>query len=128
MPGGKDIAERARACVGVRFRPQGRDGRGLDCVGVASFAFEVESPRDYRLRGGKVEEIERRIAGMALARIAAEAAREGDLLLLASAPTQLHFAVLTQSGFVHADARLRRVVETPGRPRWPVISVWRRED
>jgi cell wall-associated NlpC family hydrolase len=125
---GSDIARRARACVGVPFRPQGRDAqRGLDCIGLAGFAFGVETPRDYRLRGGDAGEVEGRIAALGLARIDAQAAREGDLLLLQAAPTQLHFAVMTADGFVHADARLRRVVETPGPPGWPIISAWRQE-
>ena len=50
----------------------------------------------------------------------------GDLLLLAVAADQLHLAVRTDDGFVHADARLRRVVHTPGDPPWPLIAVYRR--
>lgn len=49
----------------------------------------------------------------------------GDLLLCAVADNQLHLAVVTERGFVHADARLRRVVETPGAVPWPVLSAHR---
>jgi murein DD-endopeptidase / murein LD-carboxypeptidase len=35
--------------------------------------------------------------------------------------------VLTDGGFVHADAGLRRVVETPGRPDATLIGAWREE-
>jgi hypothetical protein len=42
-------------------------------------------------------------------------------------PAQLHLAILTGRGFIHADARLRRVVETPGRPDPAPIMVWREE-
>ena len=34
---------------------------------------------------------------------------------------------VSRGGFVHADAQLRRVVERPGEPPWPVIGIWRFE-
>ena len=50
----------------------------------------------------------------------------GDLLVCSVAADQLHLAILTDRGLVHADARLRMVVETPGAAPWPVLSVHRR--
>ena len=122
-------ARAARGCVGTRFRPQGRDPRAaLDCVGRAGVALGVEGlPTGYALRGGDPATAAAVIAAAGLRPVAADAAAEGDLLLLATGPAQLHFAVLTDTGFVHADARLRRVVETPGRPDWPVLGAWRAE-
>jgi hypothetical protein len=38
---------------------------------------------------------------------------------------QFHLAVATGPTFVHADARLRRVVERPWPLPWPVEGVWR---
>jgi murein DD-endopeptidase / murein LD-carboxypeptidase len=124
---GEEIARAARMCIGVPFRPQGRDPqRALDCVGVAGFAFGREDlPRGYALRGGLVSRIGAELAARGLRPIEGDQAAEGDLLLIESGPRQLHFAVKTGRGFVHADARLRRVVETPGQPPWPVIGVWR---
>lgn len=124
---GREIARAARRCVGVRFRPQGHDpAHGLDCVGLAGVAFGRTSlPRDYALRGGDGCRIGAVIEALGLRRIEAGEAEAGDLLLLAAGPRQFHFAVLTETGFVHADARLRRVIETPGRPQWPVIDAWR---
>ncbi len=49
----------------------------------------------------------------------------GDVLVMRSGPEQLHLGVVTELGLVHADAGLRRVVERPGRPEWPVLGVWR---
>jgi hypothetical protein len=49
-------------------------------------------------------------------------------MLVESGPRQFHVLVKTTTGFVHADAGLRRVVETPGRPGWPVIGIWREAD
>ena len=120
---------RARALVGTQFRPQGRaPEHGLDCVGLACVCFRIPSaivPADYRLRGGDRRRLE---LGMTrfFRRVSKKAALPGDLLLLSVSADQSHLAVLTERGFVHADARLRKVVETPGPPAWPVVSVWRR--
>jgi murein DD-endopeptidase / murein LD-carboxypeptidase len=128
MAGGEAIVARARACVGARFRPHGRDPRwGLDCVGVAAAAFGRVVAGGYPLRGGDPDVVSRRIAAMGLRPIAPDAAAAGDLVLMAAGPGQLHLAVLTERGFVHADAGLRRVVETPGRVAFAVIGAWREE-
>lgn len=115
----------ARAAVGVRFRLHGRDARGLDCLGLAGLAmraegFEGEIPSGYALRGGDAHRI---CAAIGAAGFAASDAT-GDLMLMRSGPGQLHFAISTGSGLIHADAMLRRVVERPDVP-WPVIGRWR---
>jgi hypothetical protein len=51
--------------------------------------------------------------------------KPGDILLLNAGPAQLHLGIWTGAGLIHADAALRRVVETPGLPRWPILSIWR---
>lgn len=124
-----DIVERARTLVGCRFRPQGRVPElGLDCIGLACAAYRIPSagiPSDYRLRGDHRGQL---VSGLRsrFRRVAKSAAKAGDLILLEVAPDQLHLAILTDRGFVHADARLRKVVETPGAPPWPILSVHRR--
>jgi lipoprotein Spr len=129
MTTSEEIARAARGCVGARFRAQGRGAEGLDCVGVAALAYrgrlQAPVPADYAQRGGDADAIGAAIERAGLRPVAVDAAGEGDLLLLATGPGQWHFAVLTGDGFVHADARLRRVVETPGRPEWPVAGAWR---
>lgn len=116
----------ARGAVGVRFRLHGRSAAdGLDCVGLAGLAFGVETPRGYRLRTGDAERVARAIAAAGLA--VAEDGAAGDLLLMRTGPGQLHLGVATDSGFVHADAGLGRVVERPGAPPWPVLGRWRKE-
>ncbi len=52
-------------------------------------------------------------------------ASPGDVLMLRTGPGQLHFAVRTTRGLVHADAALRRVVERPGPVEAPVLGCWR---
>lgn len=121
----RDAAERvaaARACVGARFRVHGRDpALGLDCVGVAAQAFGRPAPAGYAVRGGDAASVARAIDAAGLVRADPDA---GDLVLLALGAGQLHLAVLTPGGFVHADVRLRRVVETPGRPAGTVLAAW----
>ncbi len=118
----------ARRCIGARFRPHGRAiDHGLDCVGVAAIAFDRPVPAGYPLRGGDGQAIAAAIDRAGLRRIEADAAGQGSLVLLAAGLGQFHLAVLTERGFVHADAGLRRVVETPGRPGGIPIGVWNGE-
>lgn len=126
---GNDIVRRARAMLGVRFRPQGRDAAtGLDCVGLVAVAARVSLAslrHDYGLRGGSTAELEAGLTGVGLVPADPTAARPGDVLVVETGFRQLHLVILTESGFVHADAGLRRVVEVPGRAAWPVLSAWR---
>lgn len=126
---GLDHAARARALIGTRFRPQGRDAEsGLDCVGLVLCAFAMPAVavrRDYRMRGEHQREL---VEGLSASfrRVALSAARSGDVLLLRLAADQLHLAIVTPAGFVHADAGRGKVVEMAGAPAWPVIAVFRK--
>lgn len=121
------FARAARALVGCRFRPQGRDpASGLDCIGLVGSAFAIPAeriPHDYRLRGDHRAALE---GGLMVHFRRARTAREGDVLLLSVAPGQLHLGIKTDAGFVHAHAGLKRVVETPGEPQWPILAAFRR--
>ena len=119
-------AERARGAVGTRYRLHGRGGDGLDCVGLAGLAYDVPVPTGYRLRSGDLGAVERFALAAGLVRVGD--ARAGDLIAMASGPGQLHLGITTDTGFVHADASLRRVVERPGAPPWPMLARWRRGD
>ena len=124
-----EIVAAARACGGARFRAHGRDpAYGLDCVGVAAVAFGREVPGHYALRGGHPDMIARVIQHAGLRAVDTKAAGAGDLLLIDAGAGQLHLAVLTGRGFVHADAGLRRVVEAPGGPVGTLLGAWREED
>jgi hypothetical protein len=123
-----DYGERARALVATPFRLQGRGTGGLDCIGVALTTFDLPSGgtrRDYRLRGRYEGEL-REVLSMHFRRVPRTQLRSGDLLLMRVASDQLHLGVRTAAGFVHAHAGLRRVVETPGLPEWPVLGVYRK--
>ena len=118
----------ARSAIGARFRLHGRDpATGLDCVGLAALALRaagarLEVPTGYALRSGDVGRVVAAIEAAGLVR--AEAPRTGDLLLFEAGPGQLHFAIQSDTGMIHADATLRRVVERCDLP-WPVIGRWR---
>ncbi|NUT00729.1 MAG: peptidoglycan endopeptidase [Sphingomonas sp.] len=121
------VVKRARALCGCRFRPQGRTPElGLDCVGLACAVYRIPAnriPNDYRLRSGDADRLQNYVEQFFRK---VRKAWPGDLLTLRVAPDQLHLAILSERGFIHADAGLRRVVETPGPPPWPILSVHRR--
>jgi len=119
------IVARARDCVGIRFRAQGRGRDGLDCIGLVAASLGIEQARaDYALRGGPNEMVAAELRAAGLRPVARPAA--GDVLVMQAGPGQLHLGIWTGDGLVHADAGLRRVVERPGQAPWPVMSAWRR--
>ena len=122
-----EVIASARRCVGARFRTQGRDpASGLDCVGVAAVALDKQvPPARYGLRGDHARMIAQVAEAMELRPVFPGEARRGDLLVVEAGPGQVHMLILTPGGFVHADARLRKVVEVPGPAPWPVLAVWR---
>ncbi len=99
----------------------------MDCIGLVAQAIDRPAPYDdYSLRGGTLHRVEAglRAAGLRPVR----SVRPGDVALMRTAPEQLHLGVWTGETMVHADARLRRVVERPGPPAWPILGIWRLED
>lgn len=120
-----DAIRRARALIGTRFRPQGRTAaEGLDCIGLVALALDVPTPpRDYVLRCGSAGRLADALAAARLAPV--ESMAPGDVLILTPGPGQLHLGLLTDTGLVHADAGLRRVVERPLPLPWRVQGIWR---
>lgn len=122
MPNSK--VDRARLLVGVPFRMHGRDvAHGLDCVGLAALVFDCPAPSGYPLRGGSQSGVEALLRDLGFCRRHARL-RGGDVLLLCPGPVQFHLGVWTGYSLIHADLGLRRVVEAPGEPRWPLLSAW----
>ncbi|MBC2778306.1 NlpC/P60 family protein [Parasphingopyxis marina] len=128
------IVGAARGCIGAPFRFQGRDpATGLDCVGLAAHAYRAAGaspvlPQGYALRGQRLPDVSTWIEASGLRRIDAPSVGAGGLLLLDPGARQLHLAIHSGAGFIHADLGLRRTVETPGAPRWPVLAAWRWSD
>ncbi|MDQ4088503.1 MAG: C40 family peptidase [Pseudomonadota bacterium] len=124
---GEEVVRRARALIGVRFRPQGRSrDTGVDCIGLVAVALEREDVRqDYRLRGGCQAELERGLEASGMRQ--ADGLAAGCVVVMRPGPEQLHLGIWSGSGLIHADAGLGRVVERPGAPPWPVLGRWRME-
>ncbi|HWI89416.1 MAG TPA: peptidoglycan endopeptidase [Sphingomicrobium sp.] len=123
-----NYVERARALVGTRFRPQGRGADGLDCIGVVLATFGIDPGtvgRDYRMEAQEPIELDTALLKH-FRRLSVRQLAPGDIMLMTVAGRQLHLGVRTAGGFVHAHAGLRRVVETPGMPEWPLIAAYRR--
>lgn len=127
---GAQFAAAALALVGVPFRLHGRNGDGVDCVGLVALALAATGrqpaiPIGYRLRALSVEPFLEFAAHNCFAAIAGPEA-PGDLLLVHPCPIQAHLLVTTgQGGFVHAHAGLGRVVHETGPCSWPVAAHWR---
>ncbi len=130
------IVAAARSAIGTRFRLHGRDPAfGLDCVGLVAVALRAGGataivPDGYALRSGDADAVAAMIVAAGLA--PATEPEAGDVLLCRAGPGQLHLGIDGGLGsdhlsgsIIHADAQLRRVVERPGPPPWPVIGRWR---
>lgn len=118
----------ARALIGTPFRLQGRDTDGVDCIGLIAVVhgLQVEAPRTYALRGTPSDQAMEALDRHFTRRLAV-APQVADILLLQPGLDQLHLGLWTGTGLVHAHAGLRRVVETPGQPSFPLLSIWYQE-
>jgi hypothetical protein len=125
------IAASAATLLGAPFRLRGRSvDTGLDCVGVAVFCLwqnghHCNAPSDYAVRGEFEERVQAFFDAGNFERVRDVSLVAGDILLLRPAARQLHLAVLTLHGAVHAHMGLGRVVLTPLPLPYPGIAQWR---
>ncbi len=124
------IVAGARACLGTRFRPQGREpGLALDCAGLVLAALAkagraIDAPRDYSLRGdGLAARAEEGLAAGGV--FVTGAIRPGDLIVFEPVAGVAHLAVASEAGVIQVHLGIGRVVEGPADPAWPIRSVWR---
>jgi hypothetical protein len=130
--GPQKIANRALSQLGVPFRLHGRSkGVALDCVGVVAFAIEPylggrSVPENYPMRGDFLNKVNDVFAALPfLSQAVGSATVAGDILLAEVGPSQLHLVVVTEDGWVHAHAGLRRVVLSMPQTDWAIIRHWR---
>lgn len=90
-----------------------------------AYALGGTVPTGYSLRSRDPAHWERVIRAHGFVRRRA-GWRRGDLLMVCPGVAQIHLGVWTGASLIHADAGLGCIVETPGTPRWPVISAWLR--
>ncbi|WP_409646885.1 peptidoglycan endopeptidase [Sphingorhabdus sp.] len=126
-----NIAACAVTLLGAPFQLYGRSVQtGLDCVGVAACCLcavgdQFDAPTNYSIRGSFEERAQAFFAAGGFDKVRDPSLVAGDLLLLRPGHRQIHFAVLTMQGAVHAHMGLARVVLTPLPLPYPEIARWR---
>lgn len=110
---------KARALIGTPFRLQGRNPKiALDCVGLVIEAFELPEelfPCSYGWRSHSLAQIDT-ILHSHFRRVSRPSKRLGDVLVLKCGKDRYHFGIVADTGLIHADAVLGRVVCRP----WPL--------
>lgn len=128
---GEALAAAAESLIGAPFRLHGRDRvTGLDCVGVLAAALAAigraaRLPTGYSLRSHALRNTDEIARACGLSPTNAPV-RSGDVLLARTAPCQFHVLIATgENRFVHAHARLKRVVVCDGPLDWQIAGHWR---
>lgn len=125
------VAQTALGLVGIPFLLHGRSVEGgLDCVGLVGLCLSAVGkasavPADYRLRGQYSERACTYFDERDFRRVTDASVVAGDVLLLAPGARQIHLAILTHAGAVHAHMGLGHVVVTPLPLPWRIIAQWR---
>lgn len=118
----------ARQWLNVPFRHQGRDGHGIDCVGLP-----IVVGRSLGLIGPEFEVANygRLPTGELIARVQGvcrplERALPGSLIVIAWSRLAAHVAICADETMIHAYERVGRVIEHGYRGRWVRMthSVW----
>ncbi|MES2095148.1 MAG: peptidoglycan endopeptidase [Pseudomonadota bacterium] len=122
---GAEALARARAVTEVPFRLHGRaPDRGFDCVGLVAYAWRVDAPTGYAMRGAPRDRIERVLGDLGFVPADPLPGAPGAVALIAAGPGQLHLGVATGAGVIHADAAARCVVERAAPLPWPILAAW----
>ena len=120
----EDRVALARSLVGTPFRINGRTPDGLDCVGLVALLFGKQNDiaGHYPLRTIRTDIWTTQLDQILTRRDGTP--QPGDVLLLSPSPLTCHLGLWTGNSVIHADARLRRAVETPAPLTWPILGAW----
>lgn len=130
-----DIITTARAAIGVPFKHQGRNMRGLDCVGLLVLVCErlgvavadregyPERPSNGLLEGAFADHV----ASGVLQRIEITKMQTGDFLMMRFVREPQHLAILAGDNIIHSYMTVGQVCEHRFDARWRsrVIAVYR---
>jgi cell wall-associated NlpC family hydrolase len=108
----QDIVDTARKYLGVRYKHQGRNEFGLDCLGLVvrvahDLGLSDEDSNDY----GRVPDGRRLMREMDARLDPVQTAQPGDVLLMRFEQNPQHLAIVTDRGIIHSYAQVRQVVE-----------------
>jgi cell wall-associated NlpC family hydrolase len=125
---GQDIVVEARKWLGAPYRHQGRDVRGIDCVGLPIIIARTLGllPKDFdtsvygRLPTSDI--IDR------LSSVCAQSTevKVGSIIVIAWSKIAAHTAIYTGESMIHAYESVGKVVEHGYRGRWVRMthSIW----
>jgi murein DD-endopeptidase / murein LD-carboxypeptidase len=124
----------ARACVGVRFRLQGRDpASGLDCIGLVIWSarqcgLALPDAQDYVLTDNPMR-LDVALRAAPILPVDPASLVAGDLVRLLSNGQPLHLAICGEGTLIHSDMRCRKVVEHRCTPDWHerIVAAYRFE-
>lgn len=130
------LVRSARECIGSRFRLQGRDPQwGLDCVGLVIWSAQqagviLQDQFDYSLHDDP-QRLDNALNQTLLENIVFieddVRLHAGDIVRFVAGGTSMHLGIVTPKTLIHADARLRRIVEHRLDADWSsrIVSIHR---
>jgi cell wall-associated NlpC family hydrolase len=108
----KDIVVQARKYLGIKYKHQGRNEYGLDCLGlVVRVAHDLGLSKDDSTDYGKIPDGKRLMREIELRLDKVVDYQEGDLLLMSFDSNPQHLAIVTDQGIIHSYALAKKVVE-----------------
>lgn len=112
MTSRQDIVDAARGFLGVKWRHQGRNMAGVDCLGLVilvanQLGLSEFNSADY----GRIPDGQRLRAGLTEHMDVTRTPQPGDVLLMRFEQHPQHVAIVTDRGIIHAYAQVRKVVE-----------------
>jgi len=131
-----DIIEVAKGLVGVRYRKQGRNSVGLDCLGLVIVVAHLNEISDFDTTAyssrPNVKEFTEGLLKTGCIQIPYSEIAHGDMFRISMGGWPVHIALYEvdeqqQEWYIHASLDLKQVVRTPltKEVKASISSVWR---